>query len=223
MAEESGLRLELGTPVVCGDGEWGELRDFVIDPDHGRVTHLVVAPRHPTAEPRLIPIELVHRGAGRGEIRLRCTRAEAAGHPKVQEVTMVSPGELPKPDENWDIGVRDVMAVPDIEPGALAGYVPPEPYPNLTMTYDRVPKGMVEIRRESAVTTADGHTAGRIEGFLTEAGEITHIVLERGHLWGRREVSIPVAAIARVSTDDVVLTLTRDEVRELPAIRVRRS
>jgi hypothetical protein len=91
------------------------------------------------------------------------------------------------------------------------------------MTYDRVPKGMAEIRRESAVTTADGHTAGRIEGFLTRAGEITHIVLERGHLWGRREVSIPVSAIARVSTDCVALTLSKDEVRALPAIRVRRS
>ncbi len=223
MAEEFGLRLELGTRVVCGDGEWGELRDLVLDPDHGRVTHLVVAPHRGPAEPRLIPLDLATRGAAPGEIRLRCSRAEAAGHPKVQDVTTVTPGELPQPDENWDIGVRDVMAVPDIEPGALAGYVPPEPYPNLTMTYDRVPKGMVEIRRESAVTTADGHTAGRIEGFLTRNGEITHIVLERGHLWGRREVSIPVAAIARVSTDCVALTLTKDEVRELPAIRVRRS
>ena len=51
---------------------------------------------------------------------------------------------------------------------------------------------------------------------------ITHFVLERGHLWGRREVTIPINAVAQVFTDAVTLTLTKDEVGELPSVRVHR-
>jgi hypothetical protein len=48
-------------------------------------------------------------------------------------------------------------------------------------------------------------------------------VLERGHLWGRREVTIPIGAVARVETDAIDLSLTADEVSALPEVRVQRS
>ncbi len=222
-AAVSGLRLELGTPVCCQDGDWGELRDLVIDPAHDRVTHLVVTPHRAAGQARIIPVELAGPGRAPGEILLGCTCDEATAQPRVQDVASLRPGQLPDPDPGWEIGVRDVISAPEIEPGAFNDYVPIDPYPTLVMTYDRVPAGMVEIRRESAVTTQDGHTAGRIEGFLTDEGTITHVVLERGHLWGRREVTIPVTAIAQVATDSVTLTLTKDQVRALPAVRVKRS
>ena len=60
---------------------------------------------------------------------------------------------------------------------------------------------------------ADGHRLGKVDGFLVDDGDaITHFVLERGHLWGRREVTIPINAVAHVFTDAVTLTLTKDEV-----------
>jgi hypothetical protein len=47
-------------------------------------------------------------------------------------------------------------------------------------------------------------------------------VLEHGHLWGKREVVIPIGAVARVGTDEVVLTLSKDEVGSLESHHVRR-
>ena len=76
----------------------------------------------------------------------------------------------------------------------------------IVMTYDRIPKGEVEIRRSSQVISADGHGLGTVEAFLVDGDDITHIVLERGHLWGRRDVTIPIGAVARVETDSVTLT-----------------
>ena len=38
------MRLELGSPVNCTDGPFGELADVVVDPTKRRVTHLVVDP-----------------------------------------------------------------------------------------------------------------------------------------------------------------------------------
>ena len=91
------------------------------------------------------------------------------------------------------------------------------------MTYDRIPKGEVEIRRASEVTSADGHHLGRVDGFVVADDDaITHFVLERGHLWGRREVTIPMNAVAHVHTDAVTLTLTKDEVGDLPSVHVHR-
>jgi len=99
----------------------------------------------------------------------------------------------------------------------------PDYDPHVTVTYDRIPKGDVEIRRASEVTSADGHHLGKVDGFLVDDDDaITHFVLERGHLWGRREVTIPINAVTTVFTDAVTLTLTKDEVGELPSVRVHR-
>jgi hypothetical protein len=93
----------------------------------------------------------------------------------------------------------------------------------VTVMYDRIPKSEVEIRRASDVFTADDHRLGRVDGFLVDSEErITHVVLERGHLFGRRDVTVPIGNVSKVSTDSVTLALTKDEVGRLPAVPVRR-
>ena len=73
------------------------------------------------------------------------------------------------------------------------------------------------------MTSAQGEHLGHVDGLVVDDDEhISHIVLERGHLWGRREVAIPIAAVGRVDTDLVVLTLSRREVGALPSHRVHR-
>jgi hypothetical protein len=47
-------------------------------------------------------------------------------------------------------------------------------------------------------------------------------VLEHGHLWERREITIPIGAVAEVKTDRVTLRLSKDEVGELESVPVRR-
>ncbi len=97
-----------------------------------------------------------------------------------------------------------------------------DPDPHVVVNYDRIPKHEVEIRRSSAVMSADGHHLGHVDGFLVGGGEAADVVLERGHLWGRREIVIPAAAVARVENDSITLTLTKDEVGALAARHVRR-
>ena len=215
------MRLELGTPVRCTDDTFGELADVVIDPISKRLTHLVVRPHHQEGEaPRLVPVELAEGGEEESEISLRCTVDEVNRLEPVQEFAYLRLGEFPVEDPNWDVGVQDVLAMPYYEgdPLGLPSYDT-----NVGMTYDRVPKGEVEIRRSSAVTSADGHGLGEVDGFLVDGeGQITHFILERGHLWGRREVTIPIGAVAKVETDEVTLSLSKDQVGELPSVRVHR-
>jgi sporulation protein YlmC with PRC-barrel domain len=216
------MRLELGTPVRCTDDAFGELGDVVIDPIGKRLTHLVVRPRHQEGiASRLVPVELAESGEEESEISLRCTVDEVNRLEPVQEVAYLRRGDVPIEDPDWDVGIEDVLAMPHygVDPyGANLGYDP-----NVTWTYDRVPKGEVEIRRSSRVTSADGHDLGQVDGFLVDdEDQITHFILERGHLWGRREVTIPIGAVAKVETDAVTLSLSKDEVGALPSVRVRR-
>ena len=223
------MRLELGRPVNCTDGPFGKLADVVIDPTKRRVMYLVVEPHDDHGKARLVPIELASAEEGETTaIAVRCSLEETDQLQLVEETAYIRLGESPELEPEWDLGVESVLA----EPYYVYGYAggpgyetgpPPDYDPHVTVTYDRIPKGEVEIRRASEVTSADGHQLGKVDGFLVADDDaITHFVLERGHLWGRREVTIPINAVASVSTDAVTLTLTKNEVGELPSVRVHR-
>jgi sporulation protein YlmC with PRC-barrel domain len=217
------MRVELGTPVRCSDNLVGEVVDVVIDPIGKRLTHLVVEPRWQDAiASRLVPVELVETDGGeQGAISLRCTGEDMNRLETVHEFAYLRTGKVPLDDPHWDVGVEDVLAMPYYEG---MGAVGPAAYDaNLGVTYDRIPKGEVEIRRSSAVISADGHDLGRVDGFLIDDEEqITHFLLERGHLWGRREITIPIGSVEKVETDLVTVGLTKDEVGALPGLRVHR-
>jgi sporulation protein YlmC with PRC-barrel domain len=217
------MRLEIGNRVRCADEVYGELADIVIDPLEKRVTHLVVQPEQGEGGARLVPIQLAkRRDDEQREIELECTLDEAQGFESVREAAYLRVGETPVEDPDWDVGVEDFLAMPYYS----GGYV--DPYPgdlgsDVTVYYDRVPKGEVEVRRASAVISSDGHSMGEVDGFVVDADEhITHFVLEHGHLWGRKEVTIPIGAVDRIESDEVYVALTKDEVGALPAVRVGR-
>ncbi len=206
----------------CTDGALGELADLVIDPTKRRVTHLVVRPHDQQSleGARLVPIELAESAEEQAEIRLGCTIEDVAKLETVQEFAYLRLQEFPVDDPDWDVGVSAVLATPYYGPAELSelNYAP-----DAGMVYDRIPKGEVEIRRASAVTSADGHHLGHIEAFILDDQEqVTHFVLEHGHLWGRREVTIPIGAVTKLETDMVTLSLSKDEVGGLPSVAVHR-
>ena len=149
----------------------------------------------------------------------------AQGFESVHEFAYLRLGESPADDPDWDVGVEDVLAMPYYYagPGNVGQEGQASELAPMTVSYDRVPKGEVEVRRASAVISADGHSLGEVDGFVVDADKhITHFVLEHGHLWGRKEVTIPIGALARIETDEVHIALSKDEVGALPALHVGR-
>jgi sporulation protein YlmC with PRC-barrel domain len=200
----------------------GKLADLVIDPTTRRVTHLVVeADLQPAlAGPRLVPVELVDSGDEASELTLHCTVEQIRKLESVREIAYLRVGAFPVDDPNWDVGVSEVLALPYYGLGEVYGTPDTS---DLEMAYDRIPKGEVEIRRSSLVTSTDGHDLGHVEAFIVDGeGNVTHFVLERGHVWGRRDIAIPIGAVAEIKTDEVIVGLSKDEVGTLPAVRVKR-
>ena len=214
-------RLELGRPVWCSDGRFGELADVVVDPGIRRVTHLVVQQHGSVGGARLIPVDLAETEDDGGAITLACTLEAAGTYPGISEATFLRLEGLPSSDPDWDVGIQTVLAVPSYSPSELGVY-PSGFDPPIEVMYDRVPKGEVEIRRESAVVSADGLHLGHVDAFVSDGARISEIVMRRGHLWGKRDVAIPIDAVARVENDAVTLSLTKDDVGRLPSVRARR-
>jgi sporulation protein YlmC with PRC-barrel domain len=84
--------------------------------------------------------------------------------------------------------------------------------------YDRVPVGEVEVRRGEHVHATDG-PIGQVQGLVIDPSDhhVTHVLLDEGHLWGKKRVAIPIGAVNNVK-DGVRLSLTKDQVRDLPPV-----
>ena len=84
--------------------------------------------------------------------------------------------------------------------------------------HDSVPLSDVEIRRGDHVHATDG-TIGKVHGLIIDPRDhnVTHFLLEEGHLWGHKTVAIPITAVDRLD-DGVRVNLTVDQVRDLPPV-----
>jgi sporulation protein YlmC with PRC-barrel domain len=215
------MRVELGTSVRCQDGELGELADIVVDPATRCVTHLVVQPlRSAVVGARLVPIELAEADAGQQLIALRCTREDFGNLDSVREFSYGRLDDPPVEDHDWDVGVIDVLDLPSNpagDPGA-ALYAT-----EVGLSYDRIPKDDVELRRSSRVRSSDGRDLGHVQALLVdEHDKLTHFVLQHRRIFARREVQIPATSIQEIGNDAVTIAFTREQVRALPAERPRR-
>jgi hypothetical protein len=185
----------IGARASCVDGSCGEVRRVIVDPSARTLTHLVIDPGHRHEPARLVPVHLVDTTAG--EIRLRCTLAEFGQLDRAEETEVIE-----------DLG-RPGGALTGMGVGTVRTRV-------RTVVHDAVPVGEEEVSRGEPVHGLDGEI-GRVHGFLVDPqdGQVTHVLLEEGHLWGRKEVAIPVSAVAGTE-DGIRLSLTRKQVGDLP-------
>jgi hypothetical protein len=56
---------------------------------------------------------------------------------------------------------------------------------------------------------------GKVQGLVIDTGSrhITHVLLQEGHLWSRKEVAIPVSAVASTS-EGIQLTISKLEIQD---------
>jgi hypothetical protein len=210
------MNLALGSTVRCSDGAVRELADIVVDAPDRRVTHLVVQPKRRREEARLVSLELAGED-DKGGVSLFCTAEALDGFERVREYAYLPAGQQPEESPEWDVGVEDVLVAPSVEPLDMAE---PEVDPNVNLMYDRVPKGEVELRLTSSVYSADEHRVGSVNGVVVgEDGVIAVLTLQRGHLWWRREVSVPADAIAKLENDVATLAVDKSELKRFSSQR----
>ncbi len=209
-------RFTIGSDVSCSDGTCGELRRVVVDPVARALTHLVVDEKHHQGLGHLVPIELVSSSGT--EIHLRCTVVQFQALEDAEEIRF-----LPGPRGQWGYEQGQMLSQPYYGLGmsgmGMMGGVGMGMSPGpRSITSDRVPVGEVEVRRGEPVLAVDG-PIGKVQGLVIDTHDhhVTHVLLDEGHLWGKKRVAIPIGAVAKVN-DGVQVKLTKDEVRDLPAV-----
>jgi sporulation protein YlmC with PRC-barrel domain len=189
VAEET--EFAMGAEASCADGPGGKVTRVIIDPATETVTHLVIEPKHRLVASRLVPLDLVDATAG--GIRLRCTVEEFGRLEAAEETELLD--------------------------GIIGGSMYAQmggPSPAQVIVQDVVPLGEADVERGEPVHALDG-AIGRVEGLRVDPGDhrVTHVLLQEGHLWGRREILIPASAVTKVE-NGIWLNLTRKQVEDLP-------
>jgi sporulation protein YlmC with PRC-barrel domain len=211
----------MGTEVSCSDGACGELSRVVVDPVARAVTHLVVEPEHDPGFGRLVPLDLVDATAA--GIRLRCTMAEFEKLGPAEETQFISGGT-----GSVDYGEGEVLSWPYYGLGMGAGLMAPAGGLGVdmadigqTVIYDKIPLGEVSVNRDQPVHATDGNI-GRVQGLVIDPRDhhVTHVLLQEGHLWGRKEVAIPISAVSRVDNDGIQLSMAKAGVQDLPPVDI---
>ena len=207
------IPFRIGADASCTDGACGQVSRIIVNPVAREVTHLVVDPKHRHGPGRLVPADLVD--AASGQIRLRCSLAEfrtlrpaeeTEGVPDLDPTGHVHSDNTPK---------KVTLAIVDgavfMQPRGRGGPEAPQ-----QVTVDYVPEGELEVHRELTVCATDGDI-GQIQGLVVEPGghQVTHVLLQQGHMRGRKEVAIPIDAVTKIGTLLIHLNLTRHQVKDL--------
>jgi sporulation protein YlmC with PRC-barrel domain len=201
--------IPLKASVTCTDGPCGTSRNFIINPATLAITHVVVEDKSlPDNETRIVPVAHVAAVAG-DQITLDCT---------VDEVAKMKPfvtAEL----------IQESASGQAYSSGAAYTY----PYAFNDTSYDtvdeqQVPLGEIEVHPGMEVQASDGKV-GKMDELILDpkTGNITHIQMREGHLWGKKDVAIPVSDVDFVDEKTIYLTTAKADVKNLPAVSVKRS
>jgi hypothetical protein len=194
-----GERFTIGARVDATDGRCGSLIHMIVDPTTESLSHLAVQPGHHAERARLVPVDLV-AGVEDEVIRLSCTTKRFELLDAAEDIEVLSSAELLAAERG--------------------GFSLPLGHHFQSRFSDVVPTGEVAVRGD-AVHAKDGWI-GAVEGLVIDpaSDQVTHVILQEGHVWGRKEVAIPIGGASRVG-NEIRVDLTKEEIEALPPVSHR--
>ncbi len=205
------IDIPIGVNVKCTDGVVGKSTHIILDPKTRKVTHFVVNGSTILANhDHLVSVDKVTK-ADRNGIEIDCTQ---------DDVTRMEPFTTTKTMEYKYVDYSELQS-------AATNYI--DPHPIKTTGYadvdeQHLPTGMQAIAAGATIDASDGNV-GKLGELLAngDSGEVTHFTLAEGHMFGHKEVVLPISAIDTVNQETITLNLTKDQVKQLPAVPIRRD
>ncbi len=199
--------IPLKAKVECSDGHGGTVTAVIINPVAGEVTHIVVQDEN--LADYLVPLNLIGETSD-GTVHLTCTKVELEALPTFTEKHFMPVGTAEDPmfqSGEW-----------------FSPYVASVNTMVVQVGEENVPPGDLAIHRGTDISATDGHV-GVLEEFVIdpESGHVTHVILRKGHLWGKHDIAIPLSAIDHTEYDTIYLNIDKDAVKALPTVELKRS
>jgi sporulation protein YlmC with PRC-barrel domain len=200
------MDIPVDVEVKCCDRNCGRSTYIVLNPVTKEITHLVVKQREFPHTERLVPVALMAESTPR-IIRLRCDAPDLEDMDEFFETQFIR------------------LKRTHLVNGAYLMW----PYAFTTEDYvpenhEQIPIDELAIRRGARVEALDGQV-GRVDEFIVDrqSEHITHLVMREGHLWGQRDVTIPVSYIEHIDDDAVYLNIDKASIEKLPVVPVVRE
>lgn len=202
------MDVPLDVDVYCTDGKGGRSTAIIVERAERQVTHFAVGS---DTGAYLVPVSAIAESTPT-RITLKWSRAELAqAEPFVVEVP-ATPEEM------------EIMASSMTQSGVLGPYTTADAaymanyLAEATVPEEQVKPGAVAIHVDDEVQATDGR-AGRVDELLIDAtGHVTHLVLRTGHLWGKRDVFVPLELVDHAADDVIYLKLDKRAIEQLPAV-----
>lgn len=208
------MDIPLNAEVQCADGACGHSTVLIVNPVNQTVTHFVLHTKGLLHEDYLVPVELIAESSPKA-IHLSCRKAELVDLSPFTQNAFVGSGDTGMEFNEYQGMAGASMMWPYTTPSEAA-YIPME-------EVEQIPHGELAIHKGADVEATDGRV-GRVDEFVVnpENSHITHLVLRQGHLWGKRDVTVPLNQIDRIDKDVVYLKLDKAAVGQLPAVPLSR-
>jgi len=208
------MDIPLQAKVECTDGVCGNSAYILINPVSDQVTHLVVKEDTSPNTEYIVTVDLVKETSD-NTIILSCSKAEMEKMDPFIQTEFVEEKVLDYAGYRGGIsGVGSYFYMP---------YVTSEIRIPVTEENQQVPAGELAVHRGTRVEATDGYV-GRVDEFVVnpENNHITHLVMRQGHLWGQKDVIIPMAAVDDNGDDTLFLNIGKHQIESLPTFPVRR-
>jgi sporulation protein YlmC with PRC-barrel domain len=201
------MEIPLNAQVECTDGVCGHSAYVLINPVTDQVTSLVVKEDSSPNTEYIVPVDCVTESIV-DMIRLRCSKAELEKmEPFIK--TMFVQGRVPE---------RFAKGTTFYEPYGTVDFTEYE-----IEKVQQIPQGELSVRRGTRVEATDGYI-GHVDEFVVNPNNshITHLVMREGHLWGQKDVIIPISAMGGSRKDTVFLKLDKHQIESLPTFPLHR-
>jgi sporulation protein YlmC with PRC-barrel domain len=209
------MEIPLNVQVECTDGVFGRSAYVLINPVIDQVTHLVVKEDSSPNREYIVPIDFITKTIA-DTIQLRCSKAELE---KMDPFIKTKFIEERVPEKTWAYGGGSI----GIGANYYLPYVTSERTVYKAKENQQIPPGELSVCRGTRVEATDGYV-GKVDEFVVnpENGHITHLVIREGHLWGKKDVILPLSEMGETRDDTVFLKLDKHQIESLPTFPLHR-
>jgi len=201
------MDIPINAKVYCQDQLCGFAQGVIFDPENDVVTHVVVRESKNSHTERLVPIDMIDASLA-DNIHLKLSTNMLQNLPSLFDVEYIQT-TVPHFIEISDMTYMEPVIVPERK------FIEERIY--------HIPRNELPVNHGTRVYSADGYAIGTVDEFFIDqnGGHVSYLILREGHIFGQKDVFIPVTEIETIMESDIHLKLDKENIEQLPAIPVR--
>ena len=209
------MEIPLNAQVECSDGVCGRSMYVLINPIMNDITHVVVRGDNSPNSEYLVPVEFIDETIA-DTIRLSCGKTELEKMELFNQTDCIE-------EKGSDMYISNRNVIGGVGTTFFLPYVTADRSVETSVNYQQIPPGQLAVHRGTRVEATDGYV-GTVDEFVVDpkSCQITHLVMREGHLWGQKDVIIPLSTIGDTLGDTVFLKLDKHQIETLPTFPVNR-